>query len=174
MVGPSSVVALMIVAVTMAVQVPVGVTAGTTAAGTEEKDALLVVVLIEVGPGKFLAIVLTFLGVQRARSESEEADWHLMDLVSELETDNKPAVGTHSGEGPVKMAALIVVEPPGEAGPELTVALMYQMCCQSSWFQLQMLKLSRHQTGSCRKKTLSGQVEVWLVLSGHRQSLACL
>lgn len=76
--------------------------------------------------------MLTFPGVQRSSTESEEAEWHLMELVSEPGTYNKPAVGKHSGEGPVIAAALIVAEPLGGGGPELTVDLMHWMRCRSS------------------------------------------
>lgn len=129
---------------------------------------------MEVGLGKLHAIVLTSLEDQKACIESEEAEYQPVDLVSEQQTDNKPVVGRDSGEGLVKVEALTVVEPLGVAGPELIVSLMYQMHYRSSWFQIQVLKVSPHRTASCLKKTLFGQVEAVLVLSDPPQALVCL
>lgn len=129
--------------------------------------------MIEVGLGKLHAIVLTSLEDQKACIESEEDEYHPVDLVSEQQTDNKPVVGRHSGEGLVKVEALLVVEPLGEVGQELLVDLMYQMHSQSSWFRAQAWKLSPQWISNCTK-FLSGQVEAWLSLSECQQGLACL
>lgn len=97
------------------------------------------------------------------------------DLVIELEGDNRTVVGLDSEEVVVKgVPQAVAVVRLGAAGQELTAGYVPQMCCQSFWDQLLLLKLSPHWFGSGLKKTPFAQAEAWPTLSGSQQVLACL
>ncbi|KAF2283450.1 hypothetical protein GH714_006861 [Hevea brasiliensis] len=83
-------------------------------------------------------------------------------VVSGLEPNNKIAVGPHSEVVLGLVGAQgqsVVAAPPGGAKQGPTVGYVFQVCCQFSWVQMQVVKLFPQIGNGLVKRTPSAQDE---------------